>query len=545
MGVGAHCSPGSAAGGPDESGLDSTGSAECPTPVHAYTSRTRCGQTALTLHFVAPVGFSGPSNILYARIEALGPPRAGATTLRDEAGLNVTSITLVYPSSRCGGLPIHVAVRDAPASDPDASPEVWCLRISGLQVGSSVSGTMIGTGTELTVSLAVRDNFFYWPFLCVLLGIAIALVAALLAAWAKRVIPKGLVDAWVSRNLASRTPIVGLRDWVEDQRRRGTSSETLLMVIEDVAQHGPHRISDERKDLSRLALTSRLPQNSPLLQIAEDEAARSDLKVSDLLDANGRKKDDSPGGIINLIQTAIQIRSQLDNADELARQLYAESSTYQERVQSLRMTWEQAKDQDDLVTVEKGVDELRVEMAAMRRSVVADVTPRTPEPEPRAAASLPAELPARHRRLPVLVLAGFVVLFIGVALATTLLSPAGTPSGLPPPSSIPPTSPPPSPVSSTHISYVGPLIVTVIAVAICVGISLFLFRHLRRAVGATAVALGIAVSILIGSVAISAYASNPSFGSAADYWRLLLATTTSGSLGSVLAVLAYWKITET
>jgi hypothetical protein len=44
-------------------------------------------------------------------------------------------------------------------------------------------------------------------------------------------------------------------------------------------------------------------------------------------------------------------------------------------------------------------------------------------------------------------------------------------------------------------------------------------------------------------VAVSTYAPNSTFGRPADYFTLGTAATSSGALGGILGVLAYWKAT--
>jgi hypothetical protein len=550
----------------------------------APAAETEPVEASLTVHLDAPVGLGGPDTPIYLRIAALGPPFPGSVTLRDEAGVNVATARALRPGRRCP-LPARVAVRDIPPGT-SGSLRDWCVQVSGLEVGSEVTGTLKGQVTVLELTLGVRHNFFWLPFLVTLFGGAVAVGAAFMARWLRRYLRDTYIDLLVQRNRRSRDRrIAGLPAWVARMRSRRMPEDELGSLVERLVDSGPERIQDARSSLDEALRRTRVPTGSRLYRLARKEADRRDYTIDDFVKAGGRERDTLiPELWVSRLDEATRLAEEILEAEEQTNRL--PSAVRNELLRALRVMredWLRAKDDEDLKQVDDAVNGFQPRLRqALEHEIVAEggtapeplLAPASPEPRPS-----PPPPPSPRRRSVVAVAVGGVILLAAIATLSILLiqpreqvaSPvrpeAAEPpppatvgetqdgaQGAPPAPEAPPQQTPPEvtgpPSPAEELPEASGVDFPVLPILLGLLGLIALFLLIRLAWGRVGLAISItigliilAAAVFIVGVAVSTYAPNPTFGRPADYFTLGTAATSSGALGGILGVLAYWKAT--
>jgi hypothetical protein len=564
-----------------------------PPRVSSQGEPTEPVEASLIVHLDAPVGIGGPDSPIFLRVGAIGPPFPGTVTLRDEAGVNVAYARAIHPGSRCRRLPRHLAVRDIPRGAA-ASRHDWCLKISGLEIGSEVSGELPGSDTALTLTLAARHNFFFLPFLFTLMGGAAAVGAAFVTRWLRRYLRETHIDLLVHRNRRSRSRRVeGLWTWVATMRRRRVPDEDLAQVVERVVEDGPERMQAARSLLNDHLRSSGIPTESPLYASARREAQRKDYAIGDFVDPNGKEKQLPADAWVESVKRAVHLAGQIQEAEGETQRLPRQANT--ELLKSLavmRTMWAEAKDDEDLTELEQAMQEFR---PRLQRAMESQAVLRSdggsaerlllppPPPQPSLPAPAAPQGPHRRRRLLAAALLGGVLVAATLVVATpTFLglrgpgpaAPAPPPEqaggepdgadGAPPPPEVPPTptgttpsvpgsngdgqspapSPLPSPVPTPRTSLPAVPIAVIAGALLAIGLVVPLFfGRIAFAIAITGELIILAAAAFIATVAVTTYAPNATFGRLSDYFTLATAATSSGALGGVFGMLTYWKAT--
>jgi hypothetical protein len=561
-----------------------------PPRVSGQEKPTEQVEASLVVHMDAPIGIGGPDSPIYLRVGAIGSPFPGTVTLRDEAGVNVAYARAIHPGSMCRLLPRHLAVRDIPRGAL-ASRHDWCLKISGLEIGSAVSGELSGSDTALTLTLAARHNFFFLPFLITLSGGAVAVGAALVTRWLRRYLRETHIDLLVHRNRRSRSRrVAGLWTWVATMRRQRAPDEDLAQIVERVVDDGPERMQAARSLLNDHLRGSGIPTESPLYASARREADRRDYAIGDFVDSKGKEKQLPPDAWVESVKRAVHLAGEIEEAEGQTQRL--PSSTKTELLKSLkvmRTMWAEAKDDDDLEELDQALQEFRPRLhrAMESEAVLTSDSPRTerlllPPPPPQPSLPPPAapQGPHRRRRLVAALVGGVLIAVTLVVAAPTFLRlrgpgpaapPQATEAGQPngdgdasPPPEVPPTTPGatpsvpgsngdgqspapsalPSPVPSPRTSLPAGPIAVIAGALLAFGLLVPLFfGRIAFAIAITAELIILAAAAFIATVAVTTYAPNATFGRLSDYFTLATAATSSGALGGVFGMLTYWKAT--
>jgi hypothetical protein len=542
-----------------------------PVRISSQETPTEPVEASLVVHLDAPIGIGGPGSPIYLRVGAIGPPFPGTVTLRDEAGVNVARARAVLPGSKCRRLPRHVAVGDVPP-DTASFRNDWCLSISGLEIGSEVSGELPGADTALTLTLAARHNFFFLPFLVTLLGGAAAVGAAFVTRWLRRYLRETHIDLLVHRNHRSKDrKVVGLRRWVATMRTRRMPDEELAEVVERIVEEGPNRMQGARQQLSERLRGSGIAVESPLYASARREADRTDYAIGDFVDSKGKERQPPADAWLESVERAVHLAGEIEEAEEKTRRLPASiNRELRQSLEFMRQMLKKAKDDEDLDELARELEEFQQRLYSAMESVAVLTPDRSGveqplPPPPPPPASLPPPTapqgPLRGRRVLAGALIGgaLVVVMLVVAIPAFLRGADPGPAAPPPPmetgepngngqspapSPSPSPSPPPSPVPRPRTSLPAVPVVAIAVALLAIGlvVSLF-FGRIAFAIAVTAELIILAAAAFITAVAVTTYAPNSTFGRPSDYYTLATAATSSGALGGVFGMLTYWKAT--
>jgi hypothetical protein len=224
-------------------------------------------------------GESGGSRPAFIGLDALGPPPSEKSVLVDETGVYSAIVETAKVRSNCS----------RPIRKTGVGDDQWCLVAHGVEAGHELTGTVTGTKTKLALTLDRKNAFLGWPLATLLFGL---LVAAVVALWPSR------LDALVQRVklerlLAQGRGIAGLGDWVGERLANGAGVEDLLKTVGRVVSHGPSEAQDARAELKRALGQANLP-DIPFKRSAQEEADRTDHRVSDFLQKDGKQRGSHP-----------------------------------------------------------------------------------------------------------------------------------------------------------------------------------------------------------------------------------------------------------
>jgi hypothetical protein len=238
----------------------------------------------LTVHLTGSVGWPNTSP-LYVRLAALGPPPEKPVVFADSSGLNQATATPIS-KGRCSKKPLrHTGL----------GTDEWCLDIEGLGPGSDSSATISTKQMVLKLTVGVRNNFWFLPFIVTLAGFAAGLLLAWLTTdWIPRFVKGKRIDACVKENRGREESekVKCLESWVREQRR-STSNETLLPPVEALLSNGPSQARAARERLKAALEKSPLLQDNPIRKGAKNEADRTDHTITDFY-SDGKKRDHHP-----------------------------------------------------------------------------------------------------------------------------------------------------------------------------------------------------------------------------------------------------------
>ena len=322
---------------------------------------------------VLTVGLTGPgawhfgqSFDHYLLVRAPGAPVPAELGSAD--GRTVVSVTPV-PQAACRHLPALFAGSTAPGR--------WCLRLAGLQVGTTVQGPVASPGAKLTLTVSARDPIFPLPLLVTLLGFLAGTLRLLLSP--QRLGPR-IGRWWLYARLdqnsnaarSGRPAITGInrkdiRSLTTADGRQLDHDPSFVKAALEVLEAGRAQLAIARQKLGKAAASAagRQPLTaSPLLNRATAEADRRDASWSDFFDdAGNRRAKLPPTEELDWLTSAIRL---LDVLDYLSSQIPQETShgiSIAERIAILRAEIGQAGGDPDvdgaLKAVEAGIQSLR------------------------------------------------------------------------------------------------------------------------------------------------------------------------------------------
>ena len=223
-------------------------------------------------------------------ILADGTAPTGASVLVDETGRRaVTAIPLPGSDGRCAIDPMQTGL----------GTTRWCFALIDVQAGAKATGRLVGDRTIVTLSVEARHD---WR------NAALVTLAALLAALGLVFVSTRVVPVWLIRaQLWSLTrhdhAIVGFRQWAIDVADVRLSRSDTLARLRWAKRHGTKRIVAARAGLQAAVAASHL-DGSPLLAEASAEAARTDVRIDDLLAVTGAVETPHAGNLLGVLAAA-------------------------------------------------------------------------------------------------------------------------------------------------------------------------------------------------------------------------------------------------
>jgi hypothetical protein len=417
-------------------------------------------------------GSSGGPHPAFIGLRANGQAPEIKTVLVDETGSNSATVERAKDAKNCA------------APRPRATgvgTDVWCLVANSVEAGHELTGTVSGTGTKLALTIDRKNEFWWgWPLVVLVAGL---IVAALVTLWPPRL--KALVQRLQLDRLVAGAPIIGLGEWINDQRAQGVSEEALLQEIAPVVSQGPAKANKARDQLKQeLAQAKDLP-DSQYKKEAENEAARTDHSVSDFFQADGKPRASHPAAEYS--PGIKKMRSYFQDLEALRQDVGTRLLAACQVEPLLRI--HEAQVALELVKTNEDLNELDARLTAARAAYVTAMSREECLAVPEDAAWVEEEFAL-----------GFGTQW-HFSPALLLDEPA-----------------------PFEYSDVTLRVMTVIAWAL------------------TAVTCFSVLFFAGATVYYAAYAPNNTFATRADYFKLFSAALASGAAATVLALLAYWKL---
>jgi hypothetical protein len=436
-------------------------------------------KAALTINLAGSAGSS--KDPVFVRLTAVGaqPPVGKRFTLTDATGTHSAKVS-GSDAAACQNATVRTT-----GLEGEKNEKVWCLRLTAVDVGAQLDGTVagaaagVGPSTQLALTVTRRNAFLWLPLFTLaaglLAGLLVILVPRGLSRFVKQVVLSDMLDA---NNAASpEKHIGGLDSWVTERLENGAQEDELANEIAPVIRRGPARAAESRAKLLHAIDESGIPTDFAILEGARREANKTTHEISDFLDEDGKASIHPATTWLSALQAVDDARAFIATASDRIGQLRpaCQAVPTEERDQALQALRQVTKPADTAGIAER-LDDLR--------TAVEDA-----EAEPDCITK-------------------------SVAAAATVypleLAPAAAPE-------------------------------TVNIAQIQLGAS----RGAKPlAVLATIVVLLVIVSFAALTVALSAYDSKQTFASATDYFTLFSAALGSGAAVSVVAALGWWKVTS-
>lgn len=209
-----------------------------------------------------------------------GASAPAPSSLADAAGQHVARVAGIL-----GACParVHATQRDIGLTGP-----AWCVHVSGLQAGYSVSGTLASRSTSLSLTVRRKDTPG-WP----LAWSIIALLAAVVISWLSSTYVPDLTSRLRRRWYERANVPVGVGAWVKRAAASGVlADDDIVARAKWAKEYGIGQAMTARKQLAEaLADSVSWLADSPLRQACQEEAALDEnhVKSEDLLTDEGAK----------------------------------------------------------------------------------------------------------------------------------------------------------------------------------------------------------------------------------------------------------------
>lgn len=292
----------------------------------------------------------------YVLVEAAGDPPETAS-LVDASGLVSADVASADEAS-CGDVPLRHTGLDG---------ERWCLRLSGLDVGNELTGTLSGaTGTlsgattDLELKVSQRYHFRYGPLLVIVIGIlAGAFVTWLTTKKLPRYVMGGKLDEAVSRLSA----VSGLREWATRLSRANGPTAT-LEAVQKLEQFGLPKVKTLRSALSVAVAASKLPDTHPILVKARAEAVRDEHAITDFYGSDGEAVTEHSAATLEaLLSRAGRLKERLDEAKARIDSIRDAPEGLKDLLRAAREQLVGAATTTDLDDAERGVSQVEDRVA--------------------------------------------------------------------------------------------------------------------------------------------------------------------------------------
>jgi hypothetical protein len=229
--------------------------------------------------------------LAFLSIRADGSPPGGDErfTLVDKGGLHPVVVES-RDVEECSKLELDTRYATS------ASGQEWCLALSDVAVGHRVSGAVRASGTTIDLAVSRREPFFWNPLLIAGAGLLLGIPIALVPAWLRRRVRKGLLEQLLRDN--ERAPdglrIDGLRTWVNQRRDANISDDALLPVVDSVIELGPPAARRWRAELRAKVTATVLPKTHPFVKAADKQSRSTENHVDHFLKEDGSSRTPHP-----------------------------------------------------------------------------------------------------------------------------------------------------------------------------------------------------------------------------------------------------------
>lgn len=232
-------------------------------------------------------------------ILSAGPPPAEDVLLVSGDGMDTVSVTtLETENDECN---------DVQTLFTGQGNDRWCLRLSGLGAGESVSGTLLGSGSSVNMNLNIR----HWWLLPTVVAVVCFAIAASVVWISSRWLPDRITKLLLDRQVKSDHEVDGLADWAKAARKGRQSEEGVLARVRWARRYGRDHVVSMRHSLHEAVESSSLPQ-CPLLSQATAEAQRTDVPVGDLLSASGARATSAAERLLGQVERASNAKREFD-----------------------------------------------------------------------------------------------------------------------------------------------------------------------------------------------------------------------------------------
>lgn len=263
------------------------------------------------------------SSDVWFSVNVKGVSAPAPSNLADAAGEHVAQV-----AATLGACParVHATQRDVGLTGP-----AWCVHVSGLQAGYSVSGIVASRGTSLSLTVRRKDTPG-WP----LAWSIIALLAAVVISWLSSTYVPGLTSRLRRRWYQHAKVPTGLGVWVKRAAAsRILADDDIVARAQWARKYGIGQVTTARQQLARALAdpAQSVPANSPLRQACQEEANRpaTDVKCEDVLTDEGARSIKAATLLETLTKADNAIREFKSSADRIIAPLPNPS---QERTQA-------------------------------------------------------------------------------------------------------------------------------------------------------------------------------------------------------------------
>lgn len=335
-------------------------------------------------------GDQGGGDPYLFKVTADGPPPKEPVTLSDATGRATATVS---PAEGCTGEPRFAFPGKA---------EPWCLRLISVDEGHELTGVVKAAETAtvgsraLKVTVNRRDRFFGLPLAVLVAGLLLGAIVvsfkAVLQRPVRRVVLGGLLRA--NRRAPTAERIVGLTEFAGARLAAGESLDEVTAMVAALRENGPAAAQTARKELAAsLEKLEPEPPSVALVAVARKEAERTDNRVEDFYDKDGKRKPQPAQELLTALgqlqedlQTAAKLHKAIGALREENRKAPREALARAEEVaKSAADPGEVARVLTLLEETRDAIEKARAgEAATIRRGAaqLATVAPIVPQPPP-------------------------------------------------------------------------------------------------------------------------------------------------------------------
>ena len=254
------------------------------------------------------VGTERESRVLV--IAAAGHQPSVDTFLADKSGQNPVNVRPLEPDD-----PLCEDVEDDEVRITGLGVARWCVLLEDVGAGHEVLGKLKGSESIVALTVTARHGWGL-PAIVAFVSFLLAIVLVLVSTrWLPGVATSALL--WLA--LRSDGGITDLPKWAKQASKGRVSESGVLARVRWARRHGKQHVMAARAELdAKLAAQPRKIPDCPLRTDGEAEAARTDVKASELLTPAGTRATSPAERLLSLVERA---EGAIEAFDEIAAAL--------------------------------------------------------------------------------------------------------------------------------------------------------------------------------------------------------------------------------